>query len=152
MILNSKLKFTSKFWKFKFLAVCLVFTGKFCCWIQNHNLPVKLGKILLSRFEVLVDYLPVFAGKFCCWIQNHNLPVTVGKKLEFPWLEVLMDFRPVFTGKFCCWFQNHNLPVTVGKKLEFSKYTGKFRHWIQNRNLPVNLEFLCLTICARVGW
>ena len=109
-------------------------------------------KLELPRFEDLMDFLPMFTGKFCCWIQNHNLPVKLGKILKMSRFEVLVDYLPVFTGKFCCWFQNHNLPVTVGKKLEFSKYTGKFRHWIQNRNLPVNLEFLCLTFCARVGW
>ena len=106
MILNSKLKFTSKFWKYKYLAVFLPkLTGKLCFWNQRYNLPVKMGKT--DFFEKFKKYwLPINHGKFT---YNQQF-VTIYQSTRAE--NAIVKFRnSLFTGKFWFWIQSLNLPV-----------------------------------------
>ena len=142
--MSSMLKFTSKFWKYKYQAVFLPkLTGKLCFLNQRYNLPESTGKFTHKLQSVTIYQSTLagnaiikfrnsrFTGKFWFWVQSSNLPVNFENSnfwlfVWFSLVNFVVEFRitiyqsklakPIFTGKFCCWIQKHNLPVRVGKK------------------------------------
>ena len=107
-----------------------IFTGKFCCWIQKHNLPVRVGKdwkFQYFKFKWIICLLS--------WLVNCD-------KLEFVREFTSVYWQSQFQRKHFCisllvnciseLSRKHNLPVNLGRK------TAKNLNF---QNLLVNLSF-----------